>query len=727
MKIKTYFLSIIILLLLVSCSKEPEMPFDDPTAGITVTADQGEFLFTTSLEEELSLMLHKETNYLLNPLVHIDQDKIYVIYRHDEDTRGRILSAETVSAEDATDYHAEEVILYTYADGVLSENGRIPMQWGDTKAVNVSDLYVNEETGEIHLYGRIRGRDGVLHYRFDMEGRLLSETVLPESVVLDIQNYLLRADCIYYFEYDSGNIDYFGNRYLDVLRYDMADGQTELILEDVSQICLCDGELYYIRFDGTEDGRQVSTKEFEQYRDELYKLYRRNLYRYDFTAGTHTKIAPFNTGEAVYEMVVTENSVYFTDYDSLYCYDIVTEETVRLTESTESLSYLKLGSDCLSFSVSNCMTAVYSLPETPVSVENLREKLTLAKYSPDSFSKIPEENTLKILRQNGFNAVGEWGYTSADLAEYTNTMAKKLMAGDKDFDLFYVSTEMAGLFDAAYYEDLSKYSLLNGYFDRMQPGAKDICSIDGLPCLIPVDLYTFMNRADTSYLTGEYNLPQTLEEFVQFKDQVTLENGSYLFSGNRAFVVFQPLFEQFAANLMNRTVSDREAKQDLTLLYETVYDLMQDDTAYLGDGGTRKNHVFEFVQNRGDFNLKENQNVMPILKVSEDYGETWHGGFWAVNPNSENKTLAVIFLACMIEDELANDRELSQLYRGERTDAGEVYDLYLNQLASGVRGYQIPDFKSYLRDQFEQLESGGITAAEAADLLWRYLKMVRDE
>ena len=63
----------------------------------------------------------------------------------------------------------------------------------------------------------------------------------------------------------------------------------------------------------------------------------------------------------------------------------------------------------------------------------------------------------------------------------------------------------------------------------------------------------------------------------------------------------------------------------------------------------------------------------------------------------------------MIEDELAHDMELSQLYRGERTDDSEVYELYLSQLASGVRGYQIPDFRSYLRDQFDSLESGEIT------------------
>lgn len=727
MKIRTHFLPIIILLLLVSCVKEPAEPFDDPTAGITVTADQGDFVFTTSLEEELCLLPYRETSLLLNPPVCMEKEHVYVIYRHDEETRERIFAADEIPPADVADYHAEEVIVYTYTGGTLAEDGRIPLNWGERKNVNVSDVLVDEEAGVIHLYGYVREIDGVLHYRFDMEGGLLSETVLPRDVVWDHQNYLLTDDSIYYFEKDSRYIDYFGNRYLDVWQYDMETEQTALILEDVSQICMLDGELYYLKCDGTEDGLPVSSEEFEKNRDALYKIYRRNLYRYDAASDTHTKIAPFNTGEAVYEMVMTDDSVYFSDQDTLYCYDIAEEKTVTLTDCTENLSDLNLGTGCLSFTVSNCMTAVYTLSEAPVSVENSREKLTFAKYTPDSVPKIPEENTIKILRQNGYNAAGEWGYTSADLAEYTNTMAKKLMAGDRDFDIFYVSTEMAGLFDAAYYEDLSNYSLLNGYYDRMQPGAKELCSIDGMPCLIPVDLYTFMNRVDTSCLSSEYDLPQTLEEFIEFKDQVTLEGGSYLLSGNRAFVVFQPLFEQFTANFMNRTVSDREAKRDLTFLYEMVYDLMQNDAVYFGDGVTRTNHVFDFVQNRGSLSLKENQRVMPILKISEDYGETWHGGFYTVNPNSENKTLAVIFLACMIENELALDLELSQLYQGEREDDGEVYDLYLSQLAAGVRGYQIPDFKSYLRGQFDQLESGETSASEAADVLWRYLKMVRDE
>lgn len=716
----------LLITILTSCISHNQI--DDTLNGSNISLDvsSSSLALFSSVLKVIDFSPYHKSSILLHPVIYTGDNNLYVIHRYPE----ILLSNTDMVVEEIEDqYSINEVIVYEYAGDWFNEIKRISLHDIEERRINIELLYVDEYSGNINLVGWDNNSKTIKCFFFDSEGNYVDENELPDTLHPHMSSYILKDQYLYYNIPTGHHVDHFSTLYYKVYRYNIETGKSEILLDGVSAFSFYGDKIAYLKMDGSENNRRITTKEFEKYKDELYKLLKRNLYIYDLENDTHSYIAPFNSNMAVYKMRIDEDGKYiiFADYNNVFHYSFETQITTKIIESSEPIVLGDIFGNTFNVLIGGTQMTLYKLDDHPVSVANSRISLNLTKYMSIPSSAVPYENIFRIVQQNGYNVTGEWGYTSADLAEYTNTMAKKLMAGDTDFDIFYVSTEMAGMFDAAYYEDLSKYSLLNGYYDRMQPGAKGICSIDGTPCLVPVDLYTFMNRADTSYLTGEYDLPQTLEDLVQFKAQVTLQSGSYLLSGNRAFVLFQPLFEQFAANFMNRTVSDREAKRDLTFLYETVYDLMQDDTVYLGDGGTRKKHVFDFVQNRGSFSLKENQHAIPVLKVSEDYGETWHGGFWAVNPNSENKMLAVIFLACMIEDELAHDRELSQLYQGERTDDSEVYDLYLDQLASGVRGYQIPDFKSYLRDQFEELESGESTPAEAADVLWRYLKMVRDE
>ena len=56
-----------------------------------------------------------------------------------------------------------------------------------------------------------------------------------------------------------------------------------------------------------------------------------------------------------------------------------------------------------------------------------------------------------------------------------------------------------------------------------------------------------------------------------------------------------------------------------------------------------------------------------------------------------------------------------------------LYEVYLTQLADGVRGYEIPDFGDTLRDLFKKIDSGDVTSADAAKELFRHLKMVKYE
>ena len=102
---------------------------------------------------------------------------------------------------------------------------------------------------------------------------------------------------------------------------------------------------------------------------------------------------------------------------------------------------------------------------------------------------------------------------------------------------------------------------------------------------------------------------------------------------------------------------------------------------------------------------------------------------------SPNREMAAVFLACLME----RDRNLgfgnAQLYADAPEKTGIVhgsgsdvmYDVYMTQLADSVRGYEIPGFSNTVRELFRKIEAGEYTADDAANDLFRQVKMVKYE
>ncbi|MBQ7930800.1 MAG: hypothetical protein IJ334_07300, partial [Clostridia bacterium] len=96
---------------------------------------------------------------------------------------------------------------------------------------------------------------------------------------------------------------------------------------------------------------------------------------------------------------------------------------------------------------------------------------------------------------------------------------------------------------------------------------------------------------------------------------------------------------------------------------------------------------------------------------------------------------AVMFLACLMEQDRNSSLGNFQLYEGaqkkENTVYGngsdDLYEIFLTQLAEGIRGYEIPDFVSTLRGLFKKIDRGEYTAADAAEELFRQMKMIKYE
>ena len=121
--------------------------------------------------------------------------------------------------------------------------------------------------------------------------------------------------------------------------------------------------------------------------------------------------------------------------------------------------------------------------------------------------------------------------------------------------------------------------------------------------------------------------------------------------------------------------------------------------------------------------------------MTDEYRQSWTGSFWAVNPNSKNKELAAAYLAYFIENNLTIPGSAGDLYNREpimgtlyeMTYNEEVFDLFCAQLKDGVLAYELPDYTGYFNRQFADIKAGKLTREEAADDLFRWLRMLKFE
>ena len=269
-----------------------------------------------------------------------------------------------------------------------------------------------------------------------------------------------------------------------IMNYDLlTDQKTEIETDKVIAMFETDDVIYYITQNFDEYGlsesmnllRLEGDKSFvvhEEFRPTDISL--RNM-EYDSV----NQILYFSTGEYIYS----------------YSFDDGITRTIMLS-GDKNLTLQGITDNAIIISNGNYATTVYERTTEKVSLNDNQVTLNLyRKMSLDDTDR--HQDIFRIMTVNGYSAKGET-YAIEDTDEYQFAMAKKLLAGDTDFDIFYVSTEMADLMKGQYYEDLSQYPLLNGYYDRMVPGVKELCTIDGVPALVPVNLYTNSTRVDKS-------------------------------------------------------------------------------------------------------------------------------------------------------------------------------------------------------------------------------------
>ena len=132
-------MALFLCFLLTACASEPEIPFDDPTAGMIVTAATDLPELITSLTKIADISEYRSGNIVVPPNVYMGEKHIYAAHRYPEEL---LEDVSEITDEIGVQFFTEEVIVYDYD---LNEVKRIPLDWKDTPRVNVGGLCVDEE------------------------------------------------------------------------------------------------------------------------------------------------------------------------------------------------------------------------------------------------------------------------------------------------------------------------------------------------------------------------------------------------------------------------------------------------------------------------------------------------------------------------------------------------------------------------------------------------------
>lgn len=734
--------TLLMLFLFTSCTAEADLTYDQEHIDVTL---EPEALYTAMTERDVIGIREPAGIYptAVMPLLYQTETKGYLMPRYPEEI---LLSSRDPNAlrEAVHEYQASGdslncIEIYATPDctgepeSVVELTGmenRILYQW----------LSVDEETGHFTCIGIEKNVKDGYFYEFSETGEMLRRIPIRGMDIWHqrlVNLSHLDGNVYYYLQPLPGTFDL--DSLYDVYRLDFSDGSSEgkkeLIEENVAAADFEDDTVYYLK--------RIS----DNYLDDEGSLYRMDLNTLEAEELAEMNVIKHHATPILRLVMDTKNNlVYYSTLMDVFTFDPETGERVHVIHSGgASVNPTEIIDSTLYCEIGYAGYFIYDLPAEPIPYTDGLEPLKFVGYRPGSasdtqyYSKAANNpytytSVFDLMKTNGYESYSD-AFIYNNKEEYAHAMAKKLMAGDTNFDLFYVSTEMAQLFDARYYEDLTRYSRLSrDYFDEMVPGLKNICTIDGRLSLVPLSLNAQIMVIDNSLAEGTVTFPRTVAELLNLADSVTLTDGSYLMGGTRAATILRKLFEEFAANYILSDIADETALADLTNLYEMCTLLGENAKMLLSRGYNTQKRMITFGMNNGmDVYFRGDIQSGSLPKINENYKTPVSGEFWAINPNSENKELAGAFLLCFLGQNRVNTFMGTGVYYAndelpESTpEVMAIRELFRQQLTEGIRSYEAPDVFAYVDMHFKQIKNGEITSAEAAAELMRYLRMVKFE
>ncbi|MBQ2724964.1 MAG: hypothetical protein IJF78_04580 [Clostridia bacterium] len=564
-------------------------------------------------------------------------------------------------------------------------------------------------------------------HTFDGDGNFLSEE--------DIYPPSFEDNPLTEFRLLNGDL-YFDSEDFDLYRYRTDTGEETLIDTAVLGMSVQDGKLLFMKQDFAEDYTlEYRAMEYDPVTGDSRMLM---LLGGDI-AGQHIKR---DTGfHMAYDY---ENSILYYGVDTLPATaahgirtyregdENYTQVLIRSDPSPVWIEDLQIHDGHLTVTFGRNHTLIYKLSDTPAPADEGKEPLNLCLYGVDS-ARGYRSDAFSLMEAAGYPAKPMGTYLSSDEDEYAFTMAKKLMAGDNDFDIFMVNTSMWEIMKEGFYEDLSGYSVLDRMYGEMYPGIKRICTIGDTPALWPVILYTNVMYTDNSL--ADTGAPSVFGDLPGLRDTVLPSltgDGTCFMADYSIRNLVLPWFRQFAANYMGRDMGSRQAEEDLLSLYRTAAALMDGDGIVTGEDYASakpwiKHRKIPLQKANG---VRENQTVSVLPPAMEGYAQVIEGTFFAINPNSPRKETAAVFLACIAELNRLQTADLFDIRFDDTVYADgseESAAVQAAQLASGIRYQEPADLLSMLTEHMEAIQSGTLTAEDAAEEMLRYLKMLKNE
>jgi len=645
------------------------------------------------------------------PCTFIDGDNIYVIRNFSKNL------TEDIYAYIDKKIQIKEIEIYSVSN-LFGEPAKIALKGIDEKHIIYYKLtYI--KTDKIYYITGAEEIDGKFIpklYKFDNKGQLQADLLLQN---LNLDDIIVTSEYIYYLK---GTVKD-GVKSCDLIRYSLKDSTTSVIDGSVSVFFGNADMIYYIKNEITAsfDAKTV-------------------LYEYDAEKDNKTSISEITTNLNILDACFdkTNGNLYISDTGNIYAYSIKDKTSVKVMEAMQTfMNILQISNANMLVSIGHNQIAVYELTTKPASIAENEKPLKICYVgSQDGQAALQYDYPLKNMKLNGTFVRLEDAYMTGNFNEYMNTMAKKLLSGDDDFDLFYVHTSMFELFKNQYYTNLSLFLELANRFDSMLPGVKELCSIDDKLCLVPLNINFHMIQCNDELTNGKYEIPETLDKMLSFKDKIVgsfSDSLSIFMSGYFNHSLVAPWFEQYAANFIAGSININD-KNSLESLISTSLSLLQDDSVYIGTD--KVDSYIKIIQNQGHDNGFENESLSlyPIPKVDDSFKYNAEGFFIAINPNSRNKQLTANFLAYVIDFNaymgfpILYENTGDHNHNHEHNDNTEFFELsYKNLLKNSVRQYQNSEYMLLLADQFDQLFSEKISVEQMTEEIYKFLKMVRDE
>lgn len=712
MKKAIFALLITTSILLQACSlgkpnNTEKSDFDLSNLQLSVTED-----YVNTAINKVSDISEYKTNkevddYVTAPCVYINDKNTYLIRNFPKDLKSGSEAMEKFLKDKNL---AKEIEIYKNFDYDTPIETISLTDLENRTVVFYSISYNNDDTFSIVGLENTGKEQSVCLYIIDKKGNIVFETALNA----DIDN--ICAVGYQVFTLQKSKNDY------DLVKIDAKTQNVSTVDSSIVAFFENDGEIYYIN--------NALTEKFD---------YETTLNKYNIEKAKTSLISTVDTDQQIISSSYDKknNILYFSNSKNLYSYDIKSAKTSKImSASNSSINIHQISEGYLSVGIGNNQISIYELGDSDVSIDNQKIILNICEIGNDEVLIQNKYNyILSFMEARGLSFDLNVTYYSNNTNEYSNTMAKKLLSGDDDFDIFYVDTTMGEMFKKQYYEDLGAYDILKEYYNNMIPGAEDLCTIDGLVCLFPtkVSFDVIKYRKNIVNDNIDIELPKAFSNMIEFKDNIVenFKDPSSLFMNNNfSHSLFLPWFEQFTSNFMAKEIDNNTAENDLKMLFETSIALINDESVIIGTSDASNDVFLSLGQNMGTMTASSDDiSLAPMIKVSDKYKEQADCDFLAVNPNSKNKDAAVAFLAYYLESNKEYKGATAELLKDFDTSniSNSGYDTYVDQISNCIRAHNISDLPLYLADKYSSLLSEKITIDDAAEDTLKYLTMLRDE